>query len=349
MARGKQTCRCPGMPPMPPKPWRCRAGVLDAVSCVGTTFCMAVGTEYRKSELACAARLHGPRLTQVSTPEPAHARWADLAGVSCVLVTDCLAVGDYENAAKHVLTFAEVWNGAAWRLVPGSPNVRGQAATILNDVSCASASACVNGHFLTATDTRASRSATRWVPSHVRVLTRLRQPGRVRDCGLRLLLIPLARPCLACPARSFPTAWRSARAAVRPTRPDGTGRPGRCSGPAGSAGRAPRTPSSTFRVLARRTALQSVTATTQSAATATTHLPRSGTAHRGSCKTQPTHDLTVAASRVQAGRAPCGCRGAREDGGLGGLARSPSALRYVRSPCSQPAGVPGRSAVWQRT
>jgi len=125
-----------------------RWALFDYVSCVGTMYCMAVGTDHasgsKLSEQDYSARYTGSGgMRAVRTPTPPHARWSDLAGVSCLTAADCVAVGDYENAAKHVQTFAALWNGSKWTLQLKTPNPAKQADTEFNDVDCVSASHCV--------------------------------------------------------------------------------------------------------------------------------------------------------------------------------------------------------------
>ncbi len=52
-------------------------------------------------------------------------------------------MGDVESAARHVLMFSLSWNGAKWRFLAGTPNVRHQAQSLFSDISCASATQCV--------------------------------------------------------------------------------------------------------------------------------------------------------------------------------------------------------------
>ena len=125
-----------------------RWGLFDYVSCTGSMYCMAVGTDQQRgskeSEQDYAAQYTlGGGMHTVSTSNPPHARWSDLAGVSCLSATDCIAVGDYQNAAKHIQTFAAQWNGSKWTLQLKTPNLAKQADTEFNDVDCASAKRCV--------------------------------------------------------------------------------------------------------------------------------------------------------------------------------------------------------------
>jgi hypothetical protein len=173
-----------------------RWGVLDAVSCVGSSYCMAVGTADKALEQNYSAEWNGSgTLKQISTPDPARARWADIAGVSCRSATDCMAVGDYENSAKRVLTFAEAWNGTKWRLVPGTPNVKGQKESLFNDISCATPARCVAIGFTLSSGSRSVEHAfaATWTSG------KWRQSAPVNAAGAALFGVscPAARYCIA--------------------------------------------------------------------------------------------------------------------------------------------------------
>jgi hypothetical protein len=115
--------------------------------------------------LVAVAGLLGGGLASIGTPSPAHAAgpaWSvasspnvldlangELRGVSCVSASFCMAVGDYEYAAGQ--TFAEVWNGSTWSIVPTASK---DISDILFGVSCVSASFCTAvGQYTTGTQT----------------------------------------------------------------------------------------------------------------------------------------------------------------------------------------------------
>jgi hypothetical protein len=122
-----------------------RLGWLGDVSCTGPTFCMAVGA-YSKTTFAhehvFSERWTGTSWTRLNTPAPAKSLWSELAGLSCFSDTKCVAVGNFENAAKHVLSFAAVWNGQRWSLTR-TPNVTGKKQSIFQGASCPSATNCM--------------------------------------------------------------------------------------------------------------------------------------------------------------------------------------------------------------
>jgi hypothetical protein len=122
-----------------------RLGWLGDVSCSGPTFCMAVGafskTTFDREHLF-SERWTGTGWVRLNTPAPAKSLWSELAGVSCFSDTKCVAVGNFENAAKHVLSFADVWNGQRWSLTR-TPNVTGKKQSIFEGASCPSATRCM--------------------------------------------------------------------------------------------------------------------------------------------------------------------------------------------------------------
>src|SRR4029077_9132898 len=63
-----------------------------------------------------------------------------LVGVACASATDCWAAGDATNGSAEQ-TLAEHWNGTSWAIVT-SPNTLSPTPSILNGVTCVSASNC---------------------------------------------------------------------------------------------------------------------------------------------------------------------------------------------------------------
>ena len=111
-------------------------GLLIAVAVL-----MAVGT----GTPASAARGGG------GAPAAGTTLQSELYGVSCSSASACTAVGDAVTRSGVSVTVAERWNGTAWAL-QSMPTPSGAAATYLNGVSCASASACTAvGQYVTGT------------------------------------------------------------------------------------------------------------------------------------------------------------------------------------------------------
>ncbi len=138
--RGWRRERVPLLRPRP------QTATLSGVSCVSTTFCVAVGDgssgagalpspKYRDRTLAEIWNGHRWRVSR--TPNPR--RRSALSAVSCVSRSDCMAVGSSDSGQ---LSLAEHWNGTAWAIV-ATPNVNHVGYTALAAVSCASVSVCV--------------------------------------------------------------------------------------------------------------------------------------------------------------------------------------------------------------
>lgn len=92
------------------------------------------------SSPARAGAAPGWRVQPTPNPQPGTA--SALYGVSCTSATACMAVGYSPVAAglPHTAS-AEWWNGTSWKLQP-VPNPAGSSQTVLDGVSCTTASAC---------------------------------------------------------------------------------------------------------------------------------------------------------------------------------------------------------------
>ena len=108
---------------------------LNAVSCVAPSFCVAVGFEgHGTSQVApLIERWSGSSFTTVSSPATPGAA---LSGVACSSASNCLAVG-----RVGLNTYAEDWNGRAWRMVR-TPSPRSSGNDILNGVACPTSASC---------------------------------------------------------------------------------------------------------------------------------------------------------------------------------------------------------------
>jgi hypothetical protein len=115
---------------------------LGGVSCVSSSFCVAVGSSTRVGEgerpsEALVASWNGAAWSRVPVISPGFS--AELGSVSCVSIKFCMAVGgsDNERSAPLNESLVESWNGAEWSNV-SSPNI-GR----LRAVSCTDADRCV--------------------------------------------------------------------------------------------------------------------------------------------------------------------------------------------------------------
>jgi hypothetical protein len=92
--------------------------LLNGVSCLHPTFCLAYGYYYGFYYQPVTERWNGTTWTPLTVPEPSGVTSADLTGVSCVSDTDCLAVGSVNQGPEgSVGPFADSWNGKTWTLL----------------------------------------------------------------------------------------------------------------------------------------------------------------------------------------------------------------------------------------
>jgi hypothetical protein len=178
-----------------PDPNRSQGSYLNAVTCVRTDRCVAVGYYYKRdnSRATLVESWNGVRWSIVGSPNPSGAAYSVLDGISCSTASRCAAVG---SSAGRVL--AEEWDGTHWSIVP-SANPPNPAYTELADISCASAVDCLGVGFVTDTHYHADLPLTehwngvRWsiVPSAA--------PGKNFDQAsvLHALSCTIAGGCLA--------------------------------------------------------------------------------------------------------------------------------------------------------
>jgi hypothetical protein len=113
---------------------------LGGVSCVGTSFCVAVGyINGTSTDKTLIQKWNGTSWATLSSPHPGTGSF--LNAVSCVSTSFCMAVGSYGTRTASP-TLVEKWNGSKWSMVT-SPNPGTPAANGLDGVSCASPTSCV--------------------------------------------------------------------------------------------------------------------------------------------------------------------------------------------------------------
>ncbi len=112
---------------------------LLADSCVGGSFCMAVGLTAGDAATTLTEMWNGADWTVVPSPDPADATDSSLSGISCTSPTFCMAVGS-SGTQSETNAFAEEWDGARWSVLAVNGQVDG--VTVLTGVSCASQSMC---------------------------------------------------------------------------------------------------------------------------------------------------------------------------------------------------------------
>jgi hypothetical protein len=112
--------------------------VLNGVSCVSASFCVAVGfyKDSKKADQTLAESWNGSTWSTVTSPD--EGSFANqLNGVSCVSPKFCVAAGTDGDD-----TLIEFWNGTSWSIV-SSPDVGGDTNNYLGSVSCVSATSCM--------------------------------------------------------------------------------------------------------------------------------------------------------------------------------------------------------------
>lgn len=117
------------------------SNVLNSVSCVSKTWCMAVGERQGGSATqTLALSWDGATWTQVLTPNTSPTDGNTLMSVSCVSASSCTAVGWYDDSGIE-RTLVLSWDGTAWSRVV-SPNSAPGELNNLWGVSCVSAVSC---------------------------------------------------------------------------------------------------------------------------------------------------------------------------------------------------------------
>jgi hypothetical protein len=95
---------------------------LTASAAVGPNDVWAVGFSFASPQRTLAEHWDGASWSIVPTPNPSSFS-SDLNGVTAISTNDVWSVGAYQvDAAGHVNTFAEHWNGSSWALYTSTPN-----------------------------------------------------------------------------------------------------------------------------------------------------------------------------------------------------------------------------------
>ena len=120
--------------------------MLESVSCVSGSSCMAVGVNQARIApyFSLAEYWNGSTWQPQSMPYPADSGgdWSniDLRGVKCIS-TFCMAVGQYVNTSGAGKTLGENWNGSSWSL-QSTVNPTGASSSQLNSVACTTTANC---------------------------------------------------------------------------------------------------------------------------------------------------------------------------------------------------------------
>ena len=201
------------------------------VSCTSASACTAVGARTDNTGTpvgTLAERWNGARWSIQATPNPSGAQGSFLNAVSCMSASACTAVGARtDNTGTPVGTLAERWDGRSWHIQPTpNPAIPSFAfhLTILNAVSCTSASACTTvGSSMTSLSTPVTL-AERWNGTTWAIQATPNRPGAAAS-GLFGVACTAARSCMAVGGTSSPNdiggflaeRWDGTRWSILPT------------------------------------------------------------------------------------------------------------------------------------
>jgi hypothetical protein len=171
--------------------------ILRGVSCTSAAACTAVGYYFNSggTGVTLAERWNGTGWAIQATLNPSGAAGSFLYGVSCTSATACTAVGTYHSSSGTFLTLAERWNGTTWA-IQASPNPNGATGSILNGVSCASATACTATGYYTNSGGTNLTLAERWNGSSWAIQT-IPNPSGATGSFLDGVSCPSATACTA--------------------------------------------------------------------------------------------------------------------------------------------------------
>lgn len=169
------------LPDPVPSPTR-GTGELTKVSCTSTTSCLAVGSYVNAvgREHAHSATWNGSSWQTHPTPTPNGTTDVVLADVSCA-TDSCVAVGNYGDDS---VAFAELWNGASWRITRLPTTARS-----VRSVACGAPTMCVAVGYAGSQAAAFVWNGARWSRSTIA------HPGA--DAGFADVDCPTASDCIA--------------------------------------------------------------------------------------------------------------------------------------------------------
>lgn len=127
----------------PPNPSGATETQLNAISCVASNACTAVGF-YRNSAgtiFTFAEGWNGSSWHIEGTPNPTGATLSQLLGISCKSASTCMAVGNYTTGSNHEVPLSETLSGSTWS-IRGAATASGERAGSLTGVACVSSTNC---------------------------------------------------------------------------------------------------------------------------------------------------------------------------------------------------------------
>jgi hypothetical protein len=170
-------------------------GVLEDVSCMSPSNCMAVGyySDTPEDAQTLAESWNGTQWSVTTTPNPS-ATYDQLKGVSCTGSTSCIAVGEVVNSSGPNETLVESWDGTSWSVVP-SPSVGVDSS--LESVSCNGPTQCQAIGSYTADSTGPSQTLAESWNGSVWSITPSPSPGPGHTTALLGVSCPTTSNCIA--------------------------------------------------------------------------------------------------------------------------------------------------------
>lgn len=146
-----------------PRPSGATVSQLSGVTCITSTFCVAVGgyVDALGVQQPFAATWNGTSWTQSTVPLVSGSTGTALSAVTCASTTSCNVVGSYLDASGTPFPTAASYNGSRWTL-QSVPTPRSAAATFLNGLSCTSSTACTTVGYATTSLGAVFAVAERW-------------------------------------------------------------------------------------------------------------------------------------------------------------------------------------------
>ena len=119
---------------------------LSGVSCVGPSFCVAVGASGSSSTVLdpFVEQWNGSVWSLVAASRLPSFVSTELNAVSCTTTTWCMAVGYSTNGSSDRSAVSGTWNGTTWTVSSINPPA-GSVASQLDGIDCISASWCMAG------------------------------------------------------------------------------------------------------------------------------------------------------------------------------------------------------------
>jgi hypothetical protein len=173
-----------------PNPEPTKNSFVNGVACASSTSCISVG-EY--GALPFAQKWSGTEWADQAVPNPTGSKGTQLLAIACSATTACTDVGYYINSAGAPVSLAERWNGSEWS-IQSTPNPSGATKTLLQAVSCPTATTCfAGGYYVNAAGTL-EMLAERWNGSEWSIQT-IPSPGGSADSVTKGISCSSATAC----------------------------------------------------------------------------------------------------------------------------------------------------------